>query len=474
MRTITFFCVSILLSACSSGGNGSSPKHDAGPSTHGSSTNGGQTGATCDDPNDPTCNTETGVEEECAVGADCESGVCADGVCQEPTSRDGVQNGDETDVDCGGTTAPSCADGLKCVAGSDCTSKVCTAGVCQKATSSDGVQNGDESDVDCGGTKTGAQKCATGKKCNAHADCVSDGCGYDGKCAAGRSCTQHLGGDTCGVGEIGEAGAVHESCCLQAPIAGSAARVDKYLVTAGRMRAFIERLNGNVLAYVSGLPASNWDQKNWNSFVPSDIDDANTQLGPYWNKKSCAPGSFNGHTYYTPPDPNDLSYASSFTQTDMDPKALNCVGWHLANAFCQWDGGRLPSHNELKNIATNNSGTSWPLVGGNAPNQAKADDRWSHYYNYGYPGPEPFNAKGSLRDVAWQIPPPGRFPGATNANGVADAVGNMLPWNSDKPYYFTWTGSWDDHNRSLANGIWTGVSSQSNGYFAIGIRCAHD
>jgi hypothetical protein len=271
---------------------------------------------------------------------------------------------------------------------------------------------------------------------------------------------------------------------LQANIDGSTAHIDKYLVTAGRMRAFIERLNGDVVTYVSGLSASNWDQENWNDFVPSNIAEANTQLGPYWNnsKRSCAPNQFGGHTYYTPPDPNayadpDPAYvtaASAFTQSDMDPKTLNCVGWHLANAFCQWDGGRLPSHDELKNVATNNSGSSWPLAG-KAPDQSQADDRWSHQYNYEYPGPKPLNAAGKLRDVAWQIPPPGRFPGATNANGVADAVGNMLPWNSYKPYQFTWTGSWDDHSRTLDNSNWKSMfSGTPNGYFAIGIRCAHD
>ncbi|MCL2779035.1 MAG: hypothetical protein FWD73_13620 [Polyangiaceae bacterium] len=451
-----------MLSACSSGGNGSSLKHDAGSSN----LNGGQIGATCDDPNDPTCNAP------CAAGDECESGVCADGVCQDPTSTDGVQNGDETDVDCGGTTAPPCADGLNCVAGSDCTSKVCTAGVCQKATSRDGVQNGDESDVDCGGTKTGAQKCATGKACNVHADCTSDGCGYDGKCAAGRSCTQHLGGDTCGVGEIGEAGAVHESCCLQRPIAGSTAYIDKYLVTAGRMRAFIERLNGNVLQYVSGLPASTWDQGNWNSLVPSNIAEANTQLGPFWSKRSCAPGDFNGHTYYTPADPNDPDSASSLTQTDMDPKALNCVGWHLANAFCQWDGGRLPSYDETIKVLRNNYTTTWPWG-----NDAPTYDQWNHQYNYGYPGAMPSepNNPNYPRDIAWMIAPPGRFPGASNANGVADAAGDMLVWNSYGPSWFTWTGSWDDHDATLANNYWPAIGAEApNGYFAIGFRCAHD
>jgi hypothetical protein len=62
---------------------------------------------------------------------------CPNGICISPCS-DGVQNGDETDVDCGGGKAhcmvdgacPPCSDGLKCKVGTDCKSGVCEAGIC--------------------------------------------------------------------------------------------------------------------------------------------------------------------------------------------------------------------------------------------------------------------------------------------------------------------------------------------------------
>ena len=38
-----------------------------------------------------------------ASASDCQSGVCTGGICQAPTCNDGVRNGSETDVDCGGT-----------------------------------------------------------------------------------------------------------------------------------------------------------------------------------------------------------------------------------------------------------------------------------------------------------------------------------------------------------------------------------
>ena len=42
-----------------------------------------------------------------------------------PPCLDGVQNGDETDLDCGGSCAAGCADGLKCLADEDCLSGTC-------------------------------------------------------------------------------------------------------------------------------------------------------------------------------------------------------------------------------------------------------------------------------------------------------------------------------------------------------------
>lgn len=47
-----------------------------------------------------------------------------------PTCSDNVQNGAETDVDCGGSCA-ACADGKKCVANTDCAGRKCGNNVCQ-------------------------------------------------------------------------------------------------------------------------------------------------------------------------------------------------------------------------------------------------------------------------------------------------------------------------------------------------------
>ncbi|MEM9860598.1 MAG: hypothetical protein AAF938_03180, partial [Myxococcota bacterium] len=88
-----------------------------------------------------------------------------DGSLDAASCVDGVQNGDETDVDCGGTCR-ACDIGLRCAMNADCESLVCMEDRCTESTAQarcdDGAQNGDETGVDCGGTCRG---CANGEAC---------------------------------------------------------------------------------------------------------------------------------------------------------------------------------------------------------------------------------------------------------------------------------------------------------------------
>ena len=51
----------------------------------------------------------------------------------DPTgqSKNGTKDGDETDVDCGGTKAPGCANEKSCRVASDCVNNICTSGKCK-------------------------------------------------------------------------------------------------------------------------------------------------------------------------------------------------------------------------------------------------------------------------------------------------------------------------------------------------------
>ena len=52
-----------------------------------------------------------------------------------PTCSDGIKNGSETDVDCGGA-CPRCVNGKTCVSRNDCVGALCINGTCTACTSS--------------------------------------------------------------------------------------------------------------------------------------------------------------------------------------------------------------------------------------------------------------------------------------------------------------------------------------------------
>ncbi|EDM76080.1 putative lipoprotein [Plesiocystis pacifica SIR-1] len=88
---------------------------------------------TSSETNDDTTTAET--TEETTGGEGCDNGE---------------QDGDETDVDCGGSCAP-CDNGGGCMEDTDCASLYCDEGTCAEASCEDGVQNQGEASVDCGG-----------------------------------------------------------------------------------------------------------------------------------------------------------------------------------------------------------------------------------------------------------------------------------------------------------------------------------
>jgi len=115
--------------------------------------NGQETGIDCGGPTCPVCppTCTDGVKNGQETGIDCGGPTCP--VCP-PTCTDGVKNGQETGVDCGGPTCPSCpptcTDGIQNgqETGVDCGGPTCPSCL---PTCTDGVKNGQETGVDCGG-----------------------------------------------------------------------------------------------------------------------------------------------------------------------------------------------------------------------------------------------------------------------------------------------------------------------------------
>ncbi len=166
--------------------------------------NGTETGVDC---GGPTCTARCAAGAACAVNADCTSNVCNTTlrVCAASTCGDGLlTSGSETDVDCGSTCGASnpaarCAVNKNCAASSDCASGVCnlTTLRCVPDQCFDGVRNGSETDVDCGGSCD--PKCAAARLCAVNADCQSGSCNAMGRCASDQCSDGRLNGNETGV-----------------------------------------------------------------------------------------------------------------------------------------------------------------------------------------------------------------------------------------------------------------------------------
>lgn len=341
--------------------------------------NGDETGLDCGGTraNAPKCPTGQG----CLGDSDCDKAKCdlTNKKCLPPTNDDGITNLDETGIDCGGptTSLKRCATGQGCVATSDCANVLCNAStkVCDPPTKTDGLKNGTESDVDCGGAApTDAPRCLINKVCAANADCDSKGCSKAlGRCSPLSCATAETAGIvTCGAKETGEAGATHESCCKSLVLpTRTDRRLDKYEITAGRFRSFLTSVGPNVRAWVASYAAANAGSQlakmltdfpvlanlypavdrtaalSLTSHMALDIDNYNGIRG-------CAnyDGSYSANTYWM----DNLHYADyglpprSLARAASDEKSLNCAMPIMFAAFCAWDGGEMPIYDDYLDV----------------------------------------------------------------------------------------------------------------------------
>jgi len=132
---------------------GCNKKHPVFPTCGDNVSNGDETDVDCGGLLCTPCN----AGKRCLVDKDCRSLVCTAGVCAAASCSDGILNGSESDIDCGGPDCRPdagmlCADGRYCAGDNDCISNVCNGGTCQMPSCGDGIQNGDEVGIDCGGS----------------------------------------------------------------------------------------------------------------------------------------------------------------------------------------------------------------------------------------------------------------------------------------------------------------------------------
>lgn len=216
------------------------------------------------------------------------------------------------------------------------------------------------------------------------------------------------------------------------PATVSAFRLDKYLVTVGRLRQYVNYLgsdsgappaegsgkhvhlnNGQGLANVGGGAAfeQGWDSANWN---------ANIATG------STAPGVWTGNL--TTSNAYDSPAFATWTDSAGSNENLpaNVVTWYEAYAFCIWDGGFLPSEAEWEYVAAGgNQQREYPW-GSVPPGTA------NQYAIYGGSGDcyYPTGTAASCTGVA-NIAPVGTASSGAGLWGQLDLAGNVYEWILD-------------------------------------------
>ncbi len=147
------------------------------------------------------------LAEDCDnIDDDC-NGMIDDGQFCCTNNNDNSQNGNETDINCGGSCAEKCSDGKKCKVGIDCESGNCVGSICISPTCNDGFKNGFEADTDCG--LVCPLKCKVGDGCGTNSDCVTDLCNL-----ATKICTQKELGESCGkAAECASSYCIDGVCC---------------------------------------------------------------------------------------------------------------------------------------------------------------------------------------------------------------------------------------------------------------------
>jgi formylglycine-generating enzyme required for sulfatase activity len=217
----------------------------------------------------------------------------------------------------------------------------------------------------------------------------------------------------------GDAGT--ESCCTSPEVTGGTAseitvsgfRLDKYLVTVGRFRQFVQAWD-NGKGY--SPPAGSGKQTHLNGGLGLLNSGA---IGGY---ESGWQASWDGNVTPTNAslDCGDTTWTKAPGTQENLP--VNCVNWYEAYAFCIWDGGFLPSEAEWGYAAEGGSQEREYPWGSTDPGTA------SQYAIYGCYYPNPAS---NCITTPPQVAPVGTAWLGAGRWGQVDLLGEVWEWDID-------------------------------------------
>ena len=231
--------------------------------------------------------------------------------------------------------------------------------------------------------------------------------------------------------------------------------IDRYEVSVGRFRAFynaapvmaggssrdLQRLKPphNVVQYPGGLSA-------WRILYWSDSSSSGT-----WRVSEPLPGT-DAHCHW--------SASRDAGAPDLEDHPINCVTWGTAQAFCVWDGGRLPTEAEWEYVARYHPMPDAPPVRLATPPRrypwGNADRDCEHY---NYQDPECVGLPTFPRTPYGTL---GVGYGATSWAPLANLAGNVAEWTGDAYWSFDSTPCYP-----LGGSVVNPVCTRPNAYSAI-------
>jgi sulfatase modifying factor 1 len=191
----------------------------------------------------------------------------------------------------------------------------------------------------------------------------------------------------------------------QHPVTLSPYRLDRFDVTVGRFRKFVDAWDDAGLpegaggdAYVAG---AGWHAA-WNASLPRTLADLEKDI----------------ECIAVPSGPDTEHATWTRTPGRRETLPINCVTWYVAFAFCAWDGGRLPTEAEWEFAAANGlEGDLYPW-GQDVPTLERA------VYDCSQQAPPCDAAPQFLGDV-------GSHPMGENRWGHRNLSGNVFQWTLD-------------------------------------------
>lgn len=314
-------------------------------------------------------------------------------------------------VRCSNNRVETCAANGQWAAARECTNQTCFEGECQGECSTGQTR--------C--TAGGVQRCDVIGRWEAAVPCADETpvC-IEGACVAPRSCEDLPA--TCGSGE---------SCCVSPTVTGGAFnrhndpsyparvstfRLDKYEVTVGRFRQFVN-------AVVDGWHPSEGAGKHVHLNDGQGLANSGSGEGfesgwnPAWDDHlHSAKATWDGETSL------DCYGTSSWTPEPgaNETRPIGCVSWYQAYGFCIWDGGFLPSEAEWNYAAVGGGEHRTYPWGETAPGTNALLAIHGCYYN----------GSGSCGGIS-SLAPVGSAPAGNGRFGQADLAGNVAEWALD-------------------------------------------